>query len=181
MPKPLAKDEMPGNLHAAPLHEGGLSIVNPSTGLANDYLNVFNEILLVLEFLPTMPEMTDEALAWEPRSYCEYFEKSNIPGARHALQAYDMVDPDVRRKFESVLGRLTQIVVEAQQKLAAESGGPDYPESIAQSCETTAEAMRVGLAYVSRLINEGAAATSGDADHGENGDDRAIKSVANGL
>ncbi len=174
MQKPLAKDEMGEESHAEFLSEGALSIVNPSTGLANDYLNVFNEILLVLEFLPTMPEMTDEALAWQPRSYCEYFEKSNIPGARHALQAYDMVDPEVRRKFESILGRLTQIVIEAQQTLVEESGRPDYPESIAVSCEKTAEAMRVGLAYVSRLINEGAAATRSDADCGN-------KSEANGI
>jgi hypothetical protein len=174
MQKPLAKDEMCEGSAAEPLCERALSLVNPSTGLANDYLNVFNEILLVLEFLPTMPEMTDEALAWQPRSYCEYFEKSNIPGAVHALQAYDMVDPDVRRKFESILGRLTQIVIEAQQTLAVESVRPDYPESIAESCEKTAEAMRVGLAYVSRLINEGAAATQSDADC-------ANKSEVNGI
>jgi hypothetical protein len=162
MQKPLAKDELREGSPDEPVCEEALSIVNPSTGLANDYLNVFNEILLVLEFLPSMPEMTDEALAWQPRSYCEYFERSNIPGARHALQAYDMVDPGVRRKFESVLGRLTQIVVEAQKTLAAESGSPDYPESITLSCEKTAEAMRVGLAYVSRLINEGVAANRSD-------------------
>lgn len=130
MQKPLAKDEMGEELHAEFLSEGALSIVNPSTGLANDYLNVFNEILLVLEFLPTMPEMTDEALAWQPRSYCEYFEKSNIPGARHALQAYDMVDPEVRRKFELILGRLTQIVIEAQQTLVEESDVPTIPNRL---------------------------------------------------
>ena len=61
-------------------------LVNPSTGLANDYLNVFSEILLLLEFLPEMPEMTDDALAWRPRGYCEYFEQSPLPGARDALR-----------------------------------------------------------------------------------------------
>jgi hypothetical protein len=139
--------------------EAELSLVNPSTGLANDYLNVYNEILLLLEFLPSMPEMTDDALAWQPRGYCEYFEQSSIPGARDALHAYDKVDPDVRAHFESILGRLTEIAVEAQRTLAEEFGRPDYPDSIAKSCEETAEVMRVGLAYVARLINEGGAAT----------------------
>ncbi len=174
MRKMLAKDEIPEEPSAEPLCEHGLSLVNPATGLANDYLNVFNEILLLLEFLPSMPEMADEALAWQPRSYSEYFERSSIPGARHALQAYDRVDPDVRRKFELILGRLTQIVVEAQQTLAEESGGPDFPESIVKSCEETAEAMRVGLAYVSRLINEGCAPNQRDAK-------RSKKSKANGI
>ncbi len=172
MQKPLANDEIQYGA-AEPSRESGLGLVNPSTGLANDYLNVFNEILLVLEFLPSMPEMTDEALAWQPRTYCEYFEKSSIPGARHALQAYDRVDPEVRRKFESILVRLTEIVVEAQQTLAKELGQPDFPDSIAKSCEETAEAMRVGLAYVSRLINEGCAP-------GERATKRANKSKAIG-
>ncbi|MGO9391337.1 hypothetical protein [Rhodoblastus sp.] len=157
MPNPLAKDEFRAEPLIAPLPEAHLSLVNPSTGLANDYLNVFNEILLVLEFLPSMPEMTDEALAWQPRGYCEYFETSAIPGARQALNAYERVDPATRENFEAVLGRLTEIVVQAQQTLAEESGRPEYPDSIAKSCEETAEAMRAGLSYVSRLINEGLA------------------------
>jgi hypothetical protein len=155
MPEPMLNDEPPTEPCADCESATHLSIVSPTTGLANDYLNVFNEILLVLEFLPTMPEMTDEALAWQPRSYCEYFEQSTIPGARHALQAYDSVDPDVRAKFESILERLTEIVVQAQQNLVEQSGRPEFPDSIVKSCEETAEAMRAGLSYVSRLINEG--------------------------
>jgi len=139
----------------APIPEAALGIINPVTGLANDYLNVFNEILLLLEFLPTMPEMTEEALAWQPRSYMEYFEASTLPDAKHALAAYENVDPALRKKFESVLTRLNEIVVDAQKTLAAESTGPDYPDSIVGSCEATAEQMRIGLAYVNRLINEG--------------------------
>jgi hypothetical protein len=144
--------------------EHALGLVNPLTGLANDYLNVFNEILLLLEFLPSMPEMTDDALAWQPRGYCEYFEQSTIPGARAALQAYHRVDPTVRARFESILARLTEIALCAQRMLAEESVRPDYPESIVKPCEDTADAMRVGLAYVARFINEGAAASSNDAD-----------------
>jgi hypothetical protein len=135
--------------------EDALGMVNPLTGLANDYLNVYNEILLLREFLPSMPEMTDDALAWRPRGYCEYFEQSSIPGARDALHAYDKLDPGVRAHFEAILARLTEIAVSAQNTLAEEFGGPDYPNSIAKSCEETAEVMRAGLAYVARLINEG--------------------------
>jgi hypothetical protein len=138
-----------------------LGIVNPTSGLANDYLNVFNEILLIIEFLPTMPEMTDEALAWQPRSYPEYFAQSTLPDAHHALEAYASVDPLLRRKFESVLTRLNEIVTEVQRTLAAESTRPDYPDSVAESCEATAEQIRIGLAYVNRLINEGGPTSAG--------------------
>lgn len=157
MPDPLVKDEIRVEPMTVSASDSPLGLVNPTTGLANDYLNVFNEILLVLEFLPSMPEMTDEVLAWQPRGYCEYYEQSSLPGARQALQAYDRVDPQMRRRFEAVLARLNDIVVQAQRKLAEESGRPEYPDSIAKSCEQTADAMRVGLSYVSRLINEGLA------------------------
>jgi hypothetical protein len=148
---------------AAGIQEFALGIVNPTTGLANDYLNVFNEILLLLEFLPTMPEMTEEALAWQPKTYLEYFEQSTLPDARHALDAYAHVDPALRRKFESVLSRLTQIVIDAQRTVAAESTRPDYPDSIVESCEATAEQIRIGLSYVNRLVNEGGPSSAGAA------------------
>ena len=130
-------------------------MVYARSGLANDYLNVFNEIMLLLEFLPTMPEMTDEALAWQFRSYPEYFRQSTLPGADHALRAYDRVDPALRKKFESVLHRLNEIVLGTQRTVAQESARPEYPDCIVKHCEDTAEAMRIGLAYVNRLINEG--------------------------
>jgi hypothetical protein len=140
--------------HRAP--EAHFSLVNPSTGLANDYLNVFNEILLLLEFLPSMPEMTDDALAWRPRGYREYFHQSPLPGANEALHAYEKMDPRQRARFETHLRQLTDFAVKAQRKVAEESLGPNYPESIVEVCEILAAAMRDRLANVARLINEGA-------------------------
>lgn len=142
-------DETVGKRDCAP------GLVNPSTGLANDYLNVFSEILLLLEFLPDMPEMTDDALAWRPRGYCEYFEQSPLPGARDAVQAYDRIDPNLRVRFEAILTRLTTIAVKAQRRVAEEASSPNYPNSIVDSCEKTTTVMRAGLARVASLINEG--------------------------
>lgn len=45
------------------LEERAAALVNPASGIANDYLNHFNEILLLIENLPTLlPEMLDELL-----------------------------------------------------------------------------------------------------------------------
>ena len=85
MPNAMVQDNVQEPAPADRLCEEALSLVNPTTGLANDYLNVFNEILLLLEFLPTMPEMTEDALAWQPRGYCEYFEQ--IEHSRRAPRA----------------------------------------------------------------------------------------------
>ncbi|MGB7246524.1 MAG: hypothetical protein WBC64_07610, partial [Methylovirgula sp.] len=52
------------------------AIVNPASGLANDYLNLFNEIVMMIEQLPAMPELIDDILQWRPVTYQAYFAKS---------------------------------------------------------------------------------------------------------
>ena len=52
--------------------------INPRTGLATDYLNHFNEAIMLLEMVPDLPECIDDFLGWEPMSYREHFEASNF-------------------------------------------------------------------------------------------------------
>ena len=52
--------------------------INPKTGLATDYLNHFNEAIMLLEMIPSMPECTGDFLAWEPLSYAEHFIASQL-------------------------------------------------------------------------------------------------------
>src|SRR5262245_28249336 len=42
--------------------------INPRTGLATDYLNHFNEAIMLLEMIPDMPECADDFLEWRPLS-----------------------------------------------------------------------------------------------------------------
>ncbi len=56
--------------------------INPRTGLATDYLNHFNEAIMLLELIPDMPDCYELFLEWQPLSYAEHFIKSN---SRHAI------------------------------------------------------------------------------------------------
>ena len=47
--------------------------INPVTGLATDFLNHFNEAIMLLEVLPMAPECKADILAWRPMSYREHF------------------------------------------------------------------------------------------------------------
>ena len=38
--------------------------INPRTGLATDYLNHFNEAIMLLEMIPDMPECAEDFLLW---------------------------------------------------------------------------------------------------------------------
>ena len=63
--------------------------INPRTGLATDYLNHFNEAIMLLEMIPDMPECAEDFLGWQPLSYSEHFTASNFKARDLAIEAYD--------------------------------------------------------------------------------------------
>src|ERR1700761_5472523 len=70
--------------------------INPRTGLATDYLNHFNEAIMLLELIPDMPECAEEFLGWNPRSYREHFEASGFKARELAIAAYESANADIR-------------------------------------------------------------------------------------
>ena len=84
--------------------------INPVTRLATDYLNHFNEAIMLLEMIPDMPECADDFLVWEPLSYPDHFRVSNFKGRDLAIAAYDAADPDIRARFDGLCDTLTSIL-----------------------------------------------------------------------
>src|SRR3979411_3502933 len=66
--------------------------INPRTGLATDYLNHFNEAIMLLEMVPDMPECAEDFLTWTPLSYAEHFWASNFKARDLAIEAYELSD-----------------------------------------------------------------------------------------
>jgi hypothetical protein len=84
--------------------------INPGTGLATDYLNHFNEAIMLLEMIPDMPECSEEFLAWQPLSYAEHFAASNFKARDLAIAAYESADARIRAEFDSTTGAMTAIL-----------------------------------------------------------------------
>ena len=84
--------------------------INPRTGLATDYLNHFNEAIMLLEMIPDMPECAEEFLEWHPLSYREHFAASNFKARELAIEAYDSADPQIRAEFDNITGAMTSIL-----------------------------------------------------------------------
>src|ERR1700733_6765411 len=84
--------------------------INPRTGLATDYLNHFNEAIMLLEMIPDMPECAEDFLVWQPLSYCEHFTASNFKARDLAIEAYGSADPGIRAEFDSVTTAMTSIL-----------------------------------------------------------------------
>jgi hypothetical protein len=84
--------------------------INPRTGLATDYLNHFNEAIMLLEMIPDMPECAEQFLGWRPRSYREHFTASHFSARELAIEAYDSADTHVRVEFDNITAAMTSIL-----------------------------------------------------------------------
>jgi hypothetical protein len=84
--------------------------INPRTGLATDYLNHFNEAVMLLEMIPDMPECAEDFLGWRPLSYAEHFTASNFKARDLAISAYDSTDPIIRAEFDNITSAMTSIL-----------------------------------------------------------------------
>jgi hypothetical protein len=97
----------PDQLSAAALAAAN---INPVTLLATDYLNHFNEAIMLLEMIPDMPECADDFLIWEPLSYPDHFRHSNFKGRDLAIAAYEAADPEIRARFDGLCDTLSSIL-----------------------------------------------------------------------
>lgn len=113
--------------------------LDPVTLLATDYLNHFNEIVMLLEMVPDMPEILEEARAWEPRSYKEHFRHSTIADKDLAIAAYDVVPPRFKAPFENTVSLLDRLILTSVDRLAADvaEGNADVLRQNATSLSRT--------------------------------------------
>jgi hypothetical protein len=105
--QPAPETVAPNSARAAELRAAN---INPRTGLATDYLNHFNEAVMLLEMIPDMPECVEDFLGWEPLSYAEHFTASNFKARDLAIEAYNCADVRIRTEFDSVASAITSIL-----------------------------------------------------------------------
>jgi hypothetical protein len=146
------------------MEERASSLVNPTSGLANDYLNLFNEVVMLIEQLPSMPELFEDLLAWKPTTYLEYFARSDLPGRHSALEDYNQLNPRFRRRFEEVvqdLDRLATGTVVSIRRHIKSKGESDLPTLVA-ICEKGSAGLREKLERAIAIVNHGTFETAED-------------------
>jgi hypothetical protein len=89
--------------------------INPKTGLATDYLNHFNEAIMLLELLAEMPECREYFFAWQPRNYDEHFAASNFQHRDIAIAAYAAADPALRGKLDTLASTMNEILLATRE------------------------------------------------------------------
>lgn len=107
---PAQSDPRPGLDNEARAAQLRAANINPRTGLATDYLNHFNEAIMLLEMVPDMPECAEDFLGWQPLSYAEHFTASNFRARDLAIAAYESADAHIRAEFDNITSAMTSIL-----------------------------------------------------------------------
>jgi len=116
---PAAKSSHPAGIDEARAAQLRAANINPRTGLATDYLNHFNEAIMLLEMIPDMPECAEDFLLWCPLSYAEHFIASNFKARDLAIEAYEQAHPAVRGEFDRITASMTSILTAVGQAMRA--------------------------------------------------------------
>ena len=130
--------------------------INRETLLATDYLNHFNEIVMLLDLVPTMPECIEDAKAWAPKSYQDHFLDSAFTDKDLAILAYYNAPRRFREPFDEAVADMNELVAEGVaaivQSLAA--GEPDH---IDFTVSEVSRKLQSGIALCSAIISGHAA------------------------
>jgi hypothetical protein len=98
--------------------------INLATGLATDYLNHFNEAIMLLDLVASCPDCLEDVLAdllaWRPLSYRMHFQASRFTGREAAIAAYDAADPALRGRLDALAACMTAVLEAARAALASD-------------------------------------------------------------
>ena len=130
--------------------------INPRTGLATDYLNHFNEAVMLLEMLAACPDCAEDFLAWRPMSYREHFVASRFKSRDLAIAAYDAAAPGARADLDALTATMT-VVLEATRAAMCIGTAPETAGKIATGSVTC----------LKPLIARAGAVINGDTEDGE--------------
>ncbi|NNG03322.1 MAG: hypothetical protein HKM95_04390 [Inquilinus sp.] len=84
--------------------------IHERTLLATDYLNHFNELVMLLDLVPSMPECLEDAKEWRSKSYVEHFQASGFADKALAIFAYENSPDCYRGRLEETIARFDEIV-----------------------------------------------------------------------
>jgi CheY-like chemotaxis protein len=106
--------------------------INEQTLLATDYLNHFNEVLMILGMVADVPEILDRAKEWQPKTYAQHFKDSNLSERDLMIAAYELAPSMYRLPFDETVSALNSMVVDGVREIenTAASGDKTAVEDV---------------------------------------------------
>ncbi len=128
--------------------------INPCSFLATDYLNHFNEVVMLMEMVPDMPDMVEEVLAWEPCDYARHFDQSVFAAKSLAIEAYHEAPRQTRFAFDAVIADLDKQIVDIQIMLSGvDASSPIDPALADRLMMAIVNELRPAIDKASGIIN----------------------------
>lgn len=124
--------------------------INDETLLSTDYLNHYNEVVMLLDLLPEMPEMLEDLQAWAPKTYQQHFADSVFSHKELAIAAYEHAPAKFRGPMDHCCAAMDAAVAEGLPLLEDSTG-----EGVlfAHRAGALADEVRVLIARTSAIIN----------------------------
>jgi hypothetical protein len=95
------------------------TLINPDTLLATDYMNHFNEVVMLIEMLPDMPDMLPDCAAWQAKSYPEHFLGSGLDYGPLAAEAFTHLPSSIKVPFDLTTAQLNAVITLTIKRAAA--------------------------------------------------------------
>ena len=152
-PPPPRGEEAPSKLEALRQKAKGTTI-NDHTLLATDYLNHFNEIIMLIEMIPDMHECLEDARAWHPKTYQQHFRDSSFSDKELAIEAYEHAPEEYRGSFDYAVERMNLLVQKGLDELEKTITGGDS-SAIAETARKISRALQKLVDVTSAIIHGG--------------------------
>jgi len=127
--------------------------IDEQTLLATDYLNHFNEIVMLFDMIPDMPELIEDCKEWQPRSYEDHFRQSTFSDRDLAVEAYGKVPSRFRIPFEETIRQINSLIVSSTERVEADINAGCDPEILRHTCGTISRAAQVLMDHASAIIH----------------------------
>lgn len=126
--------------------------INTETLLSTDYLNHYNEVVMLLDLVPEMPEMVEDVCAWVPKTYQEHFRDSVFSHRDLAIAAYEHAPVKYRGPMDQVTDAMDAAIADGLPRLRAAADAGDAV-TLASLAAELAEELRGNIARTSAIIN----------------------------
>ena len=128
--------------------------INGDTFLATDYLNHFNEIVMLLEMIPDMPDILEDAKSWQPKTYAQHFLDSGLSDSGITIEAYENAPAEFREPFDITVERMNRVVIKGIARIERALESP-HPEQLAAATATVTSLLERLVDIASAIIHGG--------------------------
>ena len=127
--------------------------VNPTTGLASDYLNHYADLTMLFEMLSSMPDCIDGIREWRPVDYTDHFERSGLKYSKQILLAYEDAPHVDKNALNEVRAHYDPLIM-ASITLIDEAANTDDPDLLATATGNAYRLTSKAIAELNRVINK---------------------------